>query len=169
MAADLTSMWTTFVQPCLTPLVAAFVAWRFGTIQAGIAKQQVATAISAAETARKKLKFDLFDRRLKIHEGIYAFLRELPSLPAIADFTPYFQDLQQVRWLFDKPVVDWVYNDLFQTAQRFQLAKVKVAALTKNGSTDIAAIVEVTNMQSLRSLRYDKLASHSDPYLRLEH
>lgn len=176
MASNFTQIWTTFIQPLLTPLAAllgaasaTYVTWRFGTIQAEIARQQAATASRAAETARKKLKLELFERRLSLYDKIYSFMRELPSLPFDTDFTPYFQDVREARWLFEKPLVDWLYMDLFETAKRYQVSKARGQSLIQSGTVDLAAITEMTGLQTEWTDEYRKLAEHFDPYLRLEH
>ena len=176
MNSNFALTWATYIQPLLTPTVAlvgalsaSFVAWRFGSIQAAIARQQAATALGAAETARKKLKLELFDRRLKVHEELYSFIRELPGLPAITDFTPYFQGVSQVRWLFEKPIAEWVYGDLFAMARDYQQVKIKLETLVRDGRGDPSVFDENLKMQKAWFQKFDELASLFDPYLRLEH
>ena len=52
--------------------VAALVAHRIGTSQTAIARQQAETAATEAETARSKLRLDLFERRLGVYNAAMA-------------------------------------------------------------------------------------------------
>ena len=79
-----------------------------------IAYRQWRTAQQQAETARNKLKHDLFDRRLKVYEALresaqYAF-NARPKENAeqrVAD------NLKELRWLFGKPVHDFVWEHIY--------------------------------------------------------
>lgn len=79
-----------------------------------IAYRQWRTAQQQAETARNKLKHELFDRRLKAYEALresaqYAF-NARPKENAeqrVAD------SLKELRWLFGKPVHDFVWDHIY--------------------------------------------------------
>lgn len=79
-----------------------------------IAYRQWRTAQQQAETARNKLKHALFDRRLKAYEALresaqYAF-NARPKENAeqrVAD------SLKELRWLFGKPVHDFVWKNIY--------------------------------------------------------
>lgn len=79
-----------------------------------IAYRQWRTAQQQAETARNKLKHDLFDRRLKVYDALresaqYAF-NARPNENAeqrVAD------NLKELRWLFGKPVYDFVWEHIY--------------------------------------------------------
>lgn len=100
--------------PLLAAVLAGGVAWKFGSIQAGIAQQQAATAATAAATAKKKLKLDLFDRRWVIYKVV---TDALTHAWREQDFTPeceraYKAGIQGARWLFDKELDDYLQKAL---------------------------------------------------------
>ncbi|MBV8247421.1 MAG: hypothetical protein JO200_03130 [Comamonas sp.] len=101
------------VAPLIAALLAAgvgaWVAHKFGTIQAGIARQQ-------AETAARKLKLDVFDRRLTSYKAIKAFITNAFHT---GNFTPderlnYLTELGTARWIFTPRVYAYLQGDLLQ-------------------------------------------------------
>ena len=101
------------VAPLIAALLAAgvgaYVAHKFGAIQANIAHRQ-------AETAAKKLKLDVFDRRLASYKAIKAFISKAFHT---GDFTPnerleYLAELGTARWVFTPRVFAYLQGDLLK-------------------------------------------------------
>lgn len=80
-----------------------------------IAYRQWRTAQQQAETARNKLKHDLFDRRLKVYDALresaqYAF----SARPNENAEQRVAENLKELRWLFGKPVYDFVRTQIYE-------------------------------------------------------
>ncbi len=121
MAPTVLPMWLEVIKamaPLLAALLAAgvgaWVAHKFGSIQASIARQQAETAAASAKTARNKLKLDLFDRRM----AIYKAAADAISIAAQqGDFTTananaFESGVQGARWLFGNDVVAYLEDEL---------------------------------------------------------
>ncbi len=79
-----------------------------------IAYRQWRTAQQQAETARNKLKHDLFERRLKVYDALresaqYAFTAR-PNENAEQRVAG---NLKEIRWLFGKPFHDFVWDHIY--------------------------------------------------------
>lgn len=79
-----------------------------------IAYRQWRTAQQQAETARNTLKYDLFDRWLKVYDA----LRESAHYATTADWREepeqkFFDNIKELRWLFGKPIYDFVWNNVY--------------------------------------------------------
>ncbi|MCO5338617.1 hypothetical protein [Delftia tsuruhatensis] len=103
------------VAPLLAAALAGVVAWWFGRIQARTARQQ-------AETAKNKLKLDLFDRRLEIYK---AASEAIATAIQTNDFTAdderaYFLGIRGSRWLLDQIADSYLRNDLFHAFDRLE-------------------------------------------------
>jgi hypothetical protein len=172
--ADFTHTWTTFIQPSLTPAVAligalsaSFVAWRFGSIQAGIARQQAATAAAAAATAKNKLKLELFERRVAMYDVIYAHIESAAMGPvALGEQLAFSQRVRPVSWLLDDDIARWVYRDLGDVIRRVQTARAEAFG-APNPSEELQ--IEFASAQRDLTAQLGALGRMFDPYLRLEH
>lgn len=94
--------------------VAAWITWRFQYQQVAIAKQQAATAQAAAETARNKLRYDIWDKRfakyrvVDQHMSSVALWKPGEQLNVLA----YLLEVYDARWLFGPEVEQWLQEDL---------------------------------------------------------
>lgn len=122
MTPTVLPLWLEFIKavaPLLAALLAAgvgaWVAHKFGRIQETIARQQAETAAAAANTARNKLKFELFDRRLAAYETvvdtIYKWSNEENHTPEIEQ--AYASAMNNARWLFPSEVHDYLRGVLW--------------------------------------------------------
>lgn len=107
--------------PLLAACIAGLVAYKFGSIQASISRQQAATATTAAQTAKNKLKLDLFEKRLAIYTVASDAIAEVIQGGNFLseDYHSYYASIQGAKWLFG----DEVYNYL-DTGLGVQLKKV---------------------------------------------
>ncbi len=157
---------TTFVQPCLAPGAAligagaaAFIAWRFGSIQARIAEQQ-------ARTARNKLRLDLFERRLKVYQAVADYLEDVPKwAPGEAKLDEHLPNFAAVRWLFGKEVSNWVYTELVDEAGKYVMER---SALAQAPHDVARAALWLTSGSMVLQKQWQRLGEVFGPYLRLE-
>lgn len=137
-----------------TPIAAcvgAYVAYRFGSIQAEIAKTQVGIASRQAETsrdaaltARNKLRMDMYEERLRIYNAVMAMFGDLGVLGHMNSESErkYLQGIVSARWVFGKEMKEFLegrvwaamteyvaaqnnYNDNAETSYRAELAAAK--------------------------------------------
>lgn len=160
------NFFTTYVQPCLAPGVAligagtaAYIAWRFGSIQARLAEQQ-------ARTARNKLRLDLFERRLKVYQAVADYLTEVPTwAPGDSRLDEHLPKFAAVRWLFRDDVSNWVYAELLDEVRKYVMDR---SALTNRpGELAVVALQATAGSMALQK-QWQRLGEVFGPYLRLE-
>lgn len=95
-----------YVLPLAAPAAAFYVAYKFGQIQAEIGKKQAATAALAMDTARTKLRLDLFDKRLAVYEAVNKVIEAASAKGALdaQDQAEYLLGIRAAPWLFDEDV-----------------------------------------------------------------
>ena len=164
------------VQPFLVPFVtligaisASFIAWRFGTIQAAIANQQAATASAAAATARKKLKFDLFEKRFKVYDDIRQFIFEFGRTPSVEAITKLTNDTRSAKWLFDSTLERWIGQDLIPCALEFLEYSTEVHQQPQNQPINVAEHIVQSVVATKLLAKFDELDNLCSTYLALEH
>lgn len=110
--------------PLLAAGIAGVVAWKFGSIQAGIARQQAETAAASAKTARNKLKLDLFERRWAIYKIASASISAALSGSGLTNEEEYeYQKaIRGARWIFDKDVETYLEVTLWRIFIDYNLA-----------------------------------------------
>ncbi len=61
------------------------------------------------QTARAKLRLDLYDKRYQVYLALVEFIDDLQGrvIPD-AEYTAHVRKLEQMQFLFDKPVDQWV-------------------------------------------------------------
>jgi hypothetical protein len=79
---DFTGPGATFV----AAIVAAFITFRFGQIQARIAREQTVTARQQADIALDQLRYNLFEKRYEIYQTARDFLQVLTNDALTDDF-----------------------------------------------------------------------------------
>ena len=136
-----------FVRAFGTPFAAgvgAFVAYRFGNIQADIARRQAQTASDAALTARNKLRMDMYEERLTIYNTVMTMFGQLGVMGRLTneDELNYLKGIGSSRWVFGEHMHDFLgvkvwhamvnyvaaqnnYNEYSNTEHRAQLAVAK--------------------------------------------
>lgn len=103
--------WTTYLQATATPVIALIAAGIAATIQ----YRQWQTAKTAAETAKNKLKFDLFEKRFAVYQAaaqmIVMFSEDKP-----ADTNMVKERLSKMagsEYLFSPAVYRYIQDELF--------------------------------------------------------
>ncbi len=111
----------TFALPVAAPLAAFYVANKFGHIQAEIGRRQAETAAMAMNTARNKLRLDLFEKRFAVYDAaalvIDATLGNKVTYDQRFDF---MEAIKPARWLFDAEVVehlDRIFSKVFDVIE----------------------------------------------------
>jgi len=109
--------------PLLAALLAGGVAWKFGSIQAGIARQQATTAASAVQTAKNKLKLDLFDRRLAIYDAVCDIVDEwiLPENQTSKRRARFVTAMNSSRWIFPEEVYQYLKHEVYTEMNDLQV------------------------------------------------
>lgn len=173
--------WTAYATPViqfLTAAAAVWVAYRFGTIQAGIAKQQAATAVTAAQTAaaaaqtaRNRLKYDLFERRLVLYDLIYGYIDVVVGTGTIEpkSDSEFLQAIRPLGWLTDAAVAKYVLQDLRDKMIALSALTRQVNAIPQPGEEHADLLRQHLVAQTQLYQEHDALAKAFEPYLKLEH
>jgi hypothetical protein len=169
-----TPHWTAYLTPLIqliTALLAGYIAYKFGSIQASIARQQAATAATAAQTARNRLKFDLFERRMNMYSLVYDYIETVARTGKIEAETDsvFLNQVRSIGWVTDPTLVSYVFTELRQ--KMFELTTItgQLKLARESGEDQMNLLVsQVDAMQALRK-QHPKLAEAFAPYLKLEH
>ena len=99
----------------IAALIGAFVAFRFGNIQAGIANRQAETARDAALTARNKLRMDMYQERLKIYNAVIAMFADFGMSGKMTSELEnnYWVGIGSSRWVFGKDMQEFLEGELW--------------------------------------------------------
>ena len=170
MAAD----WTVFLTPAasvITAGLAAFVAIRFGSIQASIARQQAETAAATLRTARNRLKFDLFDRRMSMYNTVYNYIETVAGVGKLENETDseFMNQVRAIGWVTDHAVVSYVFTEL--RAKMLHLSNLTIQIEAAREARTFAHDLLLLQINARIALReqHAKLAEAFHPYLKLEH
>lgn len=161
------------VAPLLAALLAAgvgaWVAHKFGRIQESIAKQQAATAVAAAKTARNKLRLDLFDRRWAIYQtakGVIDTMAHQDDDPDSAALK-YLSNIRAARWLFDDDVNEYLRIELWDLLHEFRVVRSEIV----DAHDQTAKKQALQKQHELISKLYkqdERINKVFEPYLKLE-
>lgn len=145
-------IWIEYVKALGTP-IAALVA---GFIGAFIAYRQM-------QTAKNKLKLDLFDKRVKVYEAAVDLIKSVGSLDEIEESRSeeIATSLNSASWLLD----DKVDAHLIQLAHEIAKQRRKVRSAL-SGNEKIALISENRNF---RDRHREELMVAFEPFLKLQH
>jgi hypothetical protein len=137
-----------------------YFAWKFGKIQADIAKIQ-------ARTARNKLRLDLFEKRLAVHEVIRLHIAAvIEDTTGMLSHDEFFLNKSAANWLFDASVNEWIHGELMPLVAAKQAADLKWKGT--HGDNLLSAVVELTSARTELYNQKDKLNNIFAPFLRLE-
>lgn len=155
--------------PLIAAGVAAYVAHKFGAIQAEISRQQAATAAASAKIAREKLKLDLFERRLQIYQVTSDFISKAlhHGDTSSEDEMEFLSGVQGARWLFGEDIVEYINITLWAMLADFHRINMELKSpMNDDDRRKLAAerhnIFKAINKQRIE---IDKIFA---PYLKLE-
>ncbi len=99
----------------LAALIAAFIAYRFGAIQAEIARRQVSIADDAGLTARNKLRMDMYQERMQVYKAVRNLFGQFGVNGRISrdDEIQYLEGIASARWVFGKEVDTFLSTKLW--------------------------------------------------------
>lgn len=82
----------------------------------------VVIAFLQAQTAKRKLKLDLFDKRLAIYETATAFIGEITRQGYVSPADPeqFLRDTREARWLFGHEIELYLNNRIYKPAIELQ-------------------------------------------------
>ncbi len=137
--------------------VGAWVTHKFGRIQEDIARQQAATAAAAAQTAKSKLRLDLFERRLNVYN---AAMTAITTTLQNGDFSAtdereFLIGIQGARWIFDERIYHYLRHELWDQLTDLHMANQNL----KDAIADRKALAEARG-EAFRKIR-DQLL-HAD-------
>jgi hypothetical protein len=122
-----------------TPAAAAagvYIAYKFGRIQAGIAKQQADTAARSTFLVQNKLKMEMFDRRMVVYKTIADMLTNLATKGWLSneDETAYLVGTNGAHWLFNDEIVELVERSLWRDLLDYRAAQTALAEIDETSA-----------------------------------
>lgn len=123
----------------IAAVLAASVAFLFGLAQYSIAKRQAKTAAIAAETARNKLRMDLFDKRLPFYKVVVSAWNAAASTGVFDsnDRRKYVEGIAGSEWLFDEDVTGYISAQFWQMLVVLDNANIEYANALATGSENL--------------------------------
>ncbi|WP_131667112.1 hypothetical protein [Comamonas thiooxydans] len=99
------------------PVSSVYVAYKFGRSQAAIGRRQATTASLSMQTARNKLRLDLFEKRFSVFEAAETIIQKAKSHSSInsSDIDKYLSDVKTATWLFDKGTAKFLTYDIYMS------------------------------------------------------
>lgn len=113
--------------------------------------------------ARRKLNLDLFDRRLKVFEGLMEFLKTVVGAAAVTpeDLQAFVVSRATARFLFGQDVIDYL-TTIHEKAVRFRLTNSQIAA----GPPPLTAVInENADLLNWLAQQLEGAAAMFEPYL----
>lgn len=135
----------------MAALIAAGIAYRFGNIQAGIARRQVSIADNAALTARNKLRVDMYEERLSVHQAVRHLFGQLSVNGHIThdDEIQYLKGIVSARWVFGKEMDTFLNTTLWGAIAAYTAAQ---NSYDEHANTDARAIAARTKSDRRKDL-----------------
>lgn len=132
--------WTAYFSALLTPIVACFGIY--------IARRQW-------QTAQKKLKFDLFDRRFVVYEATRNFLDSVRSSGKVRDedIVKFRVATREAKWLLNVEVASYLIKEIYEKSYDLQTLEMELAELEHT-------VDRATNVQKQRVLKHHLLAQY---------
>lgn len=152
--------WTAYVTAFALPLIAGVGTW--------IALQQARTASRQAATAEKKLKFDLFERRLDLYNRLHLCTKIVLEEGKLGDDekAALIEGHKHALWLFSPAVANHIKRNLYPAADAYSEARAR-------GGLDHVADEnkEEVMLETRRKLRAERgaLTDLVSPFLSLGH
>lgn len=147
--------WTSYLAALLTPIVAIFgvyIAWR----QAG--------------TARKKLKFDLFEKRFAVYDEARELIALITSNTELKEerLIEYRSAVGPAKWLFDDDIAEYLHRKLYADAFLLQMLLDRLDNMPINEDR-IEVLRMADQLQEWFAEQQGVLDSMVGKYLELEH
>lgn len=110
--------WRSIFVPLAAPLAALYVAIKFGHIQAEIGRRQAKTAALAMETARHKLRLDLFEKRFTVYEVVNSYIEHVGGNRngTESDVFALIRGTKTAIWLFDEKTANYITKQIHRDA-----------------------------------------------------
>lgn len=173
--------WTAYLTPVIqliTALLAGYIAYKFGSIQASISRQQAetsvqqaATAAASVEVARNRLKFDLFQRRLEMYDLVYAYIDTVFSDRKIIPEkdSKFLAAVRATGWLTDEAVVNFIHKDLREKMIELSRIAAQLESTPEPGQGRIDLQMQQSVVQLDLYNYHERLARVFEPFLKLAH
>lgn len=161
--------WTAYVQAVGTPLVAVIAAVIAATIQ----YRQWRTATAAADTAKNKLKLDLFERRFAVFNAAAQLITTMHEehVHNDNDVVQMLSKLAGSEFLFDDKVNTYIVDEIFKGVQKKMSlqGKMIVASQSENQELFERLSIEHEEVQEWFDNQLEVLKQLMRPFLQLTH
>ena len=127
-------------------------------VTAGIAVLGLMIAWRQYQTARSKLRLDLYDRRYRVYTDLTAFINDLQGRVVPDDeYTTQARKLEQMPFLFDRPLNEWVHG-LLRNARQMNNARRTCSRAQHNNPENISndKLMQASGTYSRLTIEFDK-------------
>lgn len=168
-AAPVEPHWTVYWSAFATPFVALIAA----AIAASIAYRQWQTAVTAAATAKNKLKLDLFERRFSVFQGVAQLIVKMSqdAMHDDNDVKALLGKTAGAEFLFDERVHGFIVNKVFDRAAEVMRRQYQIQTATRNGDGELVRklVQEQATARKWFDDALDAWKELSRPFLELAH
>lgn len=144
----------------LVPVIAALGVW--------IAYRQHKTNQQQADTARQKLRLDLFDRRLVVYEATMKFFASVFTSGYVngSPLTEYMTAVRGAKWILDDEIHDYLNKTVYHQALAMQVNNEELKAVPV-GPDRSAMAHRNSELMTWFTSQPEALVSMFNKYLRL--
>ena len=146
--------WTAYVSALLVPVIA------FGA---------VLVAAMQWYLARQKLKLDLFDKRMEVHNSAHDYLGSIVSSGSVSDAAShaFLRGTWQAKWLYSDEFAEYL-REIYHKAINLDCL-IKERAPLPIGEERTANVRSQSEIKKWVMRQHDALDEKSAPYLKLGH
>ena len=147
--------WTAYLSALLTPIVAVL-----GTV----------VALQQWRTARNKLKFDLFQRRLAVYQAAQSFLVSVFRTGKVSDeeLSKYATGTREALWLYGPEIVSFFRENIWTKAIDLQCLQAELEGVPK-GAERSENVHKQSELKKFLNSRPKAIDEKCEQYLRMYH
>jgi len=121
-------------------------------------------------TAQNKLKFDLFDRRLKVYEALTSVLGRVLTHGGTTneDQGAYLEGIQNAKWLFGEEIREYLQNTVWRAIVDLELLESMTNGMTPEPERS-ARIAKQAELRNWFADQYKHAESLFSKYMSLGH
>ena len=147
--------WTAYLTALLTPTIAGF---------------GIYIAIQQWLTARRKLKFDLFDRRFAVYDAARSFLASISTSGKVKseETQKFLIGTREATWLLNADIAKYLFKQIYHNALHLEALEMERPGMAP-GPELTANVTKQREIKDWMFAQYDVLDEKFAPFLQLEH
>lgn len=147
--------WTAYFQALLAPVVGAFA---------------LLVGYQQWETARNKLRFDLFEKRFAVYVGAKNFIGSIVTSGNVSDENvyDYLRATSTTNWVVGREVDDYLKRMIYEPALELQALEAELASCVA-GPVRSKQVARKSEIKANINSQFEELDRQFAAYLRLKH